>query len=189
MIVELTGWVYEDDSEIKSIATEIGINDTKNFFALYGTKNSMNILRNRLREADKSGKTMYRTHLEVECGFILPTVSMEHFESVGMLNTRYAKKEVKERIIKAIESVLSEKEAASRNLDTILSGNPEKKIALIKEKFPWLKVLVFQYQNLDFDTKKNSIAVILDGTKVIQDETRIIGWDSSKSKPKLALLS
>ncbi len=186
MIVELTSWVYDGDKEIKSIATEIGINDEKHFFALYGTKNSMNILRNRLREADKNDKVMYRTHLEVECGFILPTVSMEHFEEVGMLNTRYAKKEVKEKVIKAMETALTKEEAGSRNLDTMLSNNPEKKIELIKKEFPWLKVLVFQYQNLDFDTKKNSIAVILDGEKVVQDETRVIGWDSSKPRPGLA---
>lgn len=187
MLVEVTGWTYSDSDRIESIASEIGIDDSKHFLCLYGTRNSTSLLREKIRQAEKKSKRIYRIHTAIDCGLVLPLVALKDFEKVGLIHTRYIKKDVRDKLISILKdgASLSSSESIGMNLDLILSSKTEERVELLKKAFPHIRLLVFQFQNLNYSIKKNSIGIVLDNKCIVQSETKIIGWNEELPQPKL----
>lgn len=185
-VVELTGVYFSNQDVIKSVGDVVGIANNDNFYAFYGTRNSMGALRKIMLDADSKGVSVKRVHIECECGLISPGGAYEeNLENIGLINTRYANKSVRNKLIEAVKPSLKKSELAKYNIDEILANADKERIGMIKKSFPNLKVLAFKYKNLNFDDKPNTLAIILDNSAILKDETLVVGLEGEA--PKLSL--
>lgn len=193
MVVDFSTWHnLSNGDQVKSIAPELGLNDSKHYYGLYGVRSSVNILRARIQNAARQGVSLVRTQFSVDCGDTLPSADVDDIPVLGMINTRYTKKSGKDYLVNILneKGLLTPEELggmtndgrSKANLDTILSINTEERIDALKEALPNLVCLVFIHVNPERGINKDAVAVIIDQTKIIEKETVVIGGNIKEPK-------
>lgn len=185
-IIDLITWISKEDFEkgyIGNIADYLLFDDKENFYAFFGNLSSLTILSNRLASSNNMGKAIIPIEIDNEVCFAR---TIKDIEQQSVIHTRYSTRAVKDALIHAFESELTTSEIElfqKKKLDfssALSSKNAEKKIQLLKKRYPNLKVIIFQLTNKSFGKTPNPVAIILDESIVLKDEIMIAGFGSIK---------
>lgn len=184
MIIDLTSWIKKEEYEskqLRSIASDIGIDDKDNFYAFYGSWPSLSFFVKKMKEAESGSLGRVSIPIEIDDFFR----SCKGIDDVGLTNLfheRYSDLTANFEILRVLTPLLSEEHVRSYEdgkripLGEALAHNTSEKLALIRKAYPNIKVLVMAFQNLDIDNKKNSVAIILDKSIMQLDKIAVSGF-------------